>query len=83
MVNNNAGAVLLTLNEFSKGRMLLSQRGELVEIGGSFRVPEIIKFSGAKLLEVGTTNRTHLEDYESAIDKTSGVLLEIEYINYR
>ena len=83
MVNNNAGAVLLTLNEFSQGKNAIISRGELVEIGGSFRVPEIIKFSGAKLLEVGTTNRTHLEDYESAIDETSGVLLKVHTSNYK
>ena len=83
IVNNNAGAVLLTLNEFSYGKNAIISRGELVEIGGSFRIPEIIKFSGAKLLEVGTTNRTHIEDYQKKIDENTGILLKVHTSNYK
>ena len=83
VVNNNAGAVLLCLNEFSKDKNAIISRGELVEIGGSFRVPEIIKFSGAKLLEIGATNITHLEDYEKNIDDETGVLLKVHTSNYK
>ena len=69
VVNNNAAAVLLSINEIaSKGDVIVS-RGQLVEIGGSFRIPEIIEKSGASLVEVGTTNRTHLSDYSNAITK--------------
>ncbi len=83
VVNNNAGAVILCLNEFSKNKNTIISRGELVEIGGSFRVPEIIKFSGANLLEVGATNITHLDDYERNIDEETGVLLKVHTSNYK
>lgn len=83
VVNNNASAVILCLNEFSKEKKAIISRGELVEIGGSFRIPEIIKFSGAILTEVGTTNKTYLKDYEENIDKNTGVLLKVHTSNYK
>lgn len=83
IVNNNAAAVVLCLNEFAKDKKVIISRGELVEIGGSFRIPEIIKFAGAKILEVGTTNRTYKEDYEKEITKETKVLLKVHTSNYK
>lgn len=82
-VNNNAAAVLLILSTFAKGREVIVSRGELVEIGGSFRVPEVMEQSGGRLVEVGTTNKTHLYDYENAINENTAVLLKVHTSNYK
>lgn len=82
VVNNNAAAVLLTLRALAKDKEVLVSRGELVEIGGGFRVPEVIKESGCILKEVGTTNRTKIKDYEEAITENSRVLLKVHPSNY-
>lgn len=83
VVNNNAAAVMLALSTMAKNREVIVSRGELVEIGGSFRVPEVMKQSGTKLVDVGTTNKTHLWDYESAITENTAALLKVHTSNYR
>ncbi|MGL4307830.1 L-seryl-tRNA(Sec) selenium transferase [Cetobacterium sp. SF1] len=83
IVNNNAAAVLLCLDEFSKNKEVVVSRGELVEIGGSFRIPDIMKASGSKLIEVGTTNRTHLYDYEDVINDNTSMLLKVHTSNFK
>lgn len=83
VVNNNAGAVLLVLNTVAKQREVIVSRGELVEIGGSFRIPEVMAASGAILREVGCTNRTHLSDYANAISRDTIALLKVHKSNYR
>ena len=83
VVNNNAAALLLLLNTFAEGKEVLVSRGELVEIGGSFRLPEIMKKSGAILKEIGSTNKTRLEDYRGAITRRTGMILVVHPSNYQ
>ncbi len=83
VVNNNAGATLITLATLARDREVITSRGQLVEIGGSFRIPDVMKQSGAVLAEVGTTNKTYVSDYESAITEKTALLMRVHTSNYR
>lgn len=83
VVNNNAAATALVLNTIASGKEVIVSRGQLVEIGGSFRLPDVMAFSGAKLVEVGATNKTHLRDYENAITEETAAILRVHPSNYK
>ena len=83
VVNNCAAATFLVISALCRRREVIVSRGELVEIGGSFRMPDVMKSSGAKMVEIGTTNKTHLADYESAITDKTAAILKVHTSNYR
>ena len=83
VVNNNAAAVMLILSTMAKGKNVITSRSELVEIGGSFRIPDVCRESGAELKEIGTTNKTHLSDYENAIDENTAALFKVHQSNFK
>lgn len=83
VINNNAEATMLILNSLAKNKEVIISRGQLVEIGGSFRMPDVMKQSGAKMVEIGTTNRTHIKDYQTAISDKTGAIIHVHTSNYR